>query len=94
MFSAVTYIKQTGESNGAAGDQYAGLDRFDRIVDQRWYMTSNSTNTDRFKYGYDQNNNVMYKENVVNTAESELYHANGGTSGYLCPCPPQSGGGG
>jgi hypothetical protein len=31
----VTYIKQTGESNGDAGDQYTGLDRFGRIVDQR-----------------------------------------------------------
>jgi YD repeat-containing protein len=29
----LTYIKQSGESNGDAGDQYTGLDRFDRVVD-------------------------------------------------------------
>src|SRR5260370_37614227 len=32
----LTYIKQTAESNGDAGDQYTGLDRFSRVVDQRW----------------------------------------------------------
>jgi hypothetical protein len=32
----LTYLKQGGESNGDAGDQYAGLDRFGRVVDQRW----------------------------------------------------------
>src|SRR5262249_25602913 len=31
----LTYIKQTGESNGDAGDQYIALDRFGRVVDQR-----------------------------------------------------------
>src|SRR5262249_36954479 len=31
----LTYIKQSGESNGDAGDQYTGLDRFGRVVDQR-----------------------------------------------------------
>ncbi len=77
----LTYIKQTGESNGAAGDQYAGLDRFDRVVDQRWYKTSSSTNTDRFKYGYDQNGNVLFKNNILSSANSELYHANG-ANGY------------
>ncbi len=30
----LTYIKQTGEPNGDAGDQYTGLDRFGRVVDQ------------------------------------------------------------
>jgi hypothetical protein len=36
----LTYVKQSGESNGDAGDQYAGLDRFGRVVDQRWIVTS------------------------------------------------------
>jgi hypothetical protein len=32
----LTYVKLSGESNGDAGDQYTGLDRFGRVVDQRW----------------------------------------------------------
>jgi len=31
----MTYIKLATESTGDAGDQYTGLDRFGRIVDQR-----------------------------------------------------------
>src|SRR5262249_59106604 len=31
----LTYAKLTGESNGEAGDQYIGLDRFGRVVDPR-----------------------------------------------------------
>jgi hypothetical protein len=50
----LTYIKQSGESNGDASDQYTGLDRFGRIVDQRWIKTSDGSHTDRFKYGYDR----------------------------------------
>jgi hypothetical protein len=41
----LTYIKQTGESDGDAGDKYIGLDRFGRIVDQRW--RSSSADVDR-----------------------------------------------
>jgi RHS repeat-associated protein len=78
----LTYVKQTGESNGDAGDQYAGLDRFGRIVDQRWINTGTSTATDRFQYGYDRDGNALYKNNLVNGAFSELYHANGASNGY------------
>jgi hypothetical protein len=38
---------------GDAGDQYAGLDRFGRVVDQKWENTSTSTATDEFQYAYD-----------------------------------------
>jgi RHS repeat-associated protein len=78
----LTYIKQSGESNGDAGDQYTGLDRFGRIVDQRWIKTSDGSHTDRFKYGYDRNGNRLYEDNVVNSLFSELYHANGASAGY------------
>jgi len=78
----LTYIKQTGEANGDAGDQYTGLDRFGRVVDQRWIKTSNSTHTDRFQYGYDRNSNALYRNNLVNTAFGELYHASGAGNGY------------
>ncbi len=40
-----------------SGDSYAGLDRFGRIVDQRWRKTSDGSHTDRFAYGYDRNGN-------------------------------------
>lgn len=69
----LTYIKQTGESNGDAGDQYTGLDRFDRIVDQGWIKTSDGTHRDRFQYGYDRNSNRLTRSNLVNSAFNETY---------------------
>lgn len=71
----LTYIKQGAEANGDAGDQYAGLDRFDRIVDQRWL--DGGTVRDRFKYGYDRNGNRLYEENLFSTSRSELYAYDG-----------------
>ena len=47
----LTYVKQSGESNGDAGDQYTGLDRFGRVVDQRWIKAG--TAVERVQYGYD-----------------------------------------
>src|SRR5205823_1730076 len=77
--TSLTYIQQTGDSqaNTDGGDQYTGLDRFGRVIDQFWLNTSTGTSTDRFQYGYDRDSNVLYKSNLVNTAFSELYHANG-----------------
>ena len=77
----LTYIAQTGDSNGDAGDKYIGLDRFDRVVDQRWINTSTGVATDRFQYGYDRDGNRLYLNNLVNTAFGELYHVNG-ANGY------------
>ena len=78
----LTYVKQTGESNGDAGDKYIGLDRFGRVDDQRWIPVSNPNSpTDRFQYAYDQDGNVLYKNNLVNSSFSELYHANSTSSG-------------
>lgn len=78
----LTYIKQTGESNGDAGDQYTGLDRFGRVVDQRWLVTSSGSATDRFNYGYDRDSNRLYRENAIDATFSEIYHANGASNGY------------
>ncbi|MFL5244587.1 MAG: RHS repeat-associated core domain-containing protein [Gemmataceae bacterium] len=78
----LTYIKQGAEGNGDAGDQYTGLDRFGRVVDQRWIKTSTGTATDRFKYGYDRDSNALYRDNLVNSAFGELYHVNGASNGY------------
>jgi RHS repeat-associated protein len=78
----LTYIKQSGESNGDAGDQYIGLDRFGRVADQRWIITSSGSATDRFQYGYDRDGNALYRNNLVNTNFGELYHASGAGNGY------------
>ena len=68
----LTYISQTG-STGDAGDQYTGLDRFGRVVDQNWYNTNTATSTDDFQYSYDRDGNVLYRQNVVDAVFSELY---------------------
>ena len=68
----LSYIKLTGESVGDAGDQYTGLDRFGRIVDQRWINGSN-TDVDRYQYGYDRDGNRLYKDNKVIASLSEVY---------------------
>jgi RHS repeat-associated protein len=71
----LTSIKLSGEPNGDAGDQYTGLDRFGRIVDQRW--TAGTTAKDRTQYGYDRNSNRLWRENVVASTRSELYTYDG-----------------
>ncbi len=71
----LTYIEQGTDPNANhdGGDQYTGLDRFGRVIDQNWFNATTSTSTDRFQYGYDQNSNVLYRQNLVNSAMSELY---------------------
>jgi RHS repeat-associated protein len=78
----LTYVKQTGESTGDAGDQYTGLDRFGRVTNQRWLVTSSGTAIDWFAYGYDRDGNPLYRDNLVNSVFGELYHANGSSNGY------------
>jgi hypothetical protein len=50
------------ESNGTGGDQYTGLDRFGRVVDQRWRQASTSTEVDRFQYRYDLDANRQFRD--------------------------------
>jgi YD repeat-containing protein len=73
----LTYVKQGAEADADAGDKYTGLDRFGRVVDQRWIKTGNGTHTDRFGYGYDRDSNRTYRDNLVNTAFGELYTYDG-----------------
>jgi RHS repeat-associated protein len=79
----LTYIKQAGDTqaNTDGGDQYTGLDRFGRVIDQNWYNVNTRTSTDRFQYGYDRDSNPLYRNNLVNTAFGELYHASGAGNG-------------
>lgn len=73
----LTYIKLTGESNGDSQDQYAGLDRFNRVANQRWMNSVSSGTVDRFGYAHDRNSNRLYKENLLDTTKSELYAYDG-----------------
>ena len=63
---------------GGTSGTFAGLDQFNRVIDQRWtsassvesqnQVTTTPTDIDRYQYGYDQNSNRLYKANVVGTA--------------------------
>src|SRR6185437_1626312 len=77
-----TYIRQAGQTNvnTDGGDQYTGLDRFGRVIDQNW-INSSGTSPVRYQYGYDRDGDVLYRADLVDTALSELYHANSTTSG-------------
>ncbi len=57
----LTYYTTGG--SGDAGDQYTGLDRFGRVVDQRWDL--DGTDLERLKYGYDPVNNQVWRQNTV-----------------------------
>ena len=43
-------------TTGDAGDRYTGLDRFGRVVDQRWTQGTTATSPvlDRYGYTYDR----------------------------------------
>ncbi len=79
----LSYIKQTGDTKfiNDGGDQYVGLDRFGRVIDQNLWDPTTKTSTDRFQYGYDRVGDVLYMNNLVNSSESELFHANSTQSG-------------
>ncbi len=69
----LSYIKRSGESNADAGDQYIGLDRFGRVVDQRWMDATSGTAKDRFQYTYDALGNRTARDNLVNSSFDEDY---------------------
>jgi RHS repeat-associated protein len=85
----LTYLQQSGDSDAItsgpqyAGDEVTGLGTFGQVIDQNWVNTTTPTptTTDRFQYNYDQDGNVLYSDNLVNSSESELYHSNSTASG-------------
>jgi RHS repeat-associated protein len=79
----LTYIQQTGDTHYLTdgGDRYVGLDRFGRVIDQNWWKPTSQSATDRFQYGYDRTDDVLYSNNLVSAAQSELYRANSTQSG-------------
>ena len=60
---------------GAVGDKYTGLDRFGRVVDQRWTQGTAATSpvVDRLTYTYDRNGNRLTRTNALAAAFSERY---------------------
>jgi hypothetical protein len=66
-----TFIKYSTDSNGDAGDQYIGLDRFGRVADQRWMVSSTGTTNDRYQYGFDRDGNVLFRSNLSNHSYRE-----------------------
>ncbi len=61
-----------GQAFGDGVTETTTLDQFGRTAEIK-YVNSSSTTTDDFQYGYDQDSNVLYKLNMLNTALSELY---------------------
>ncbi len=78
----LTYVRQGTDplANGDGGDQYTGLDRFGRVIDQNWNRTGGGTAA-RYQYGYDRDGNALYRKDLVAAALSELYHANSSGTG-------------
>jgi RHS repeat-associated protein len=66
----LSYINlSTGSSDG--GDQYNGLDRFGRVVDQYWGPSGSPT--DNFTYTYDRDSNRLNRNNLGNGSFNEQY---------------------
>lgn len=74
----LTYIKQTGEPVGDGGDQYTGLDRFGRVVDQRW--RHGSAEKERVQYGFDRASNRVWRDNLVAASGQDEYYTYDGVN--------------
>jgi RHS repeat-associated protein len=59
------------------GTSYTGLDRFGRVIDQKWYDYGSSADVDRYKYGYDRVSNRTYRENTITSNKDEFYTYDG-----------------
>ncbi len=74
--SYLTYIQKSGDTsaNTDAGDQYTGLDRFGRVIDQVWRKNHFSDAViQRYQYGYDRVGNRLFEADLVDAALSDLY---------------------
>jgi len=62
--------------SGTAGE-YAGFDRFGRVVDHLWRDYGASVDRDRYTYGYDRASNRLYRENTTASGKDEFYTYDG-----------------
>ena len=68
---------QGGTPANDAGDQYTGLDRFGRIVEQQWYTGDQDRAVDRFAYTYDRDSNRTTATNMVDNSFSQTFSYDG-----------------
>jgi len=84
----LTYLKQAGDPTFEdgdprdPGDQYAGLDRFGRIQDQRWLKCESSSSSaaalERVQFTYNQAGNMVTRHNLVApSGQDEVYEYDG-----------------
>ncbi len=66
-------VAMSKRSGTGGGDQYTGLDRFGRVVDQRSIKTTDNSDIDRYQYGYDASSNRIWKDNLATTGKDEYY---------------------
>jgi RHS repeat-associated protein len=59
--SELTYLGTPGDG----GDQYAGLDRFNRIIDIYWKRIVGGGDLARFKYNFDRAGNRLVRQDVM-----------------------------
>ena len=71
----LTYVIPGGNPDG--GDQYTGLDRFGRIVEQQWLNTATGTAMDDILYSYDRDGNVLTRNNLAFGSDNEQYSYDG-----------------
>ena len=69
-----------GFADGNGVTENTTLDSFGREAEIK-YVNGSSVTTDDFAYGFDRNGNVLYENNLLNSANSELYHANSTITG-------------
>ena len=74
----LSLVSQNG-TTGDGGDPYTGLDRFGRLVDQRWFSGSGAgaVDVDRYGYTYDRNSNRLTRSNALQASLSETYTYDG-----------------
>ena len=70
-----------GNTDGNGVTETTTLDNFGRTAEMDYVNLSTGVSTDDFQYGYDRDGNVLYKNNLLDSSESELYHANSTTTG-------------
>jgi RHS repeat-associated protein len=54
-------------------NSFSALDRFGRVVDQKWHDHGASEVRDQYRYGYDRAGNRLFRENTTTTGKDEFY---------------------
>jgi RHS repeat-associated protein len=74
----MTYIQQSGEPVGDAGDPYNGYDRFGRTVDIRWQSTNTgNAQLERLQYGFGRDSRRTWRQRVLTTDLDNAYNYDG-----------------